>query len=497
MNTTTCIIGGGVSGLKAAHHLLNHPDSKFSGSDIILLEAQSSLGGRIKTDRSSSVIGNHYDLGALWFHDSLTNLVLNELLKDPDFDFERDTEYNDQDPLVLSEDGIVDLSTTRLNKVIEDLEKFIEIHFFNLLNVKDVLLKEIIQVFMEEYNERLTVEQKKYAPRLMRYLELWYGIAWDTISGKYSIMDHQGRNLFNKMGYDKVISMLVGDLPNERLFCNQKVVVIDRTNKSVRGSDLSNLVANTLEEVTAPSALNEAKRIRIETAQGLVVYCDYVIVTVPQSVLNLPAPHEFGIKWVPELPKRVVSAIESVHFAALGKVIFEFDEQFWPKRDSFQILASEKAGDSDVSKRLLKLPDSFTYPAYVVSLKNALCILTQDPLTSYLEEHSEEAWKYFEPMLATLSERKIPQPINTILSDWTRNPYIRGSYTCLHTGDDGLDLIIQLSGDVDIDGVGLVEKWVRFAGEHTVLDGAGCVHGAWNSGVREAEWIIQQSAPSI
>ena len=72
-------------------------------------------------------------------------------------------------------------------------------------------------------------------------------------------------------------------------------------------------------------------------------------------------------------------------------------------------------------------------------------------------------------------------PVNTIVSQWTVDPFSRGSYAACKPGDDPTDLVIHLERGLDK---------VRFAGEHTILDGAGAVHGAWMSGRREAEHIL-------
>lgn len=160
-----CIIGGGVSGLKAAHTLLNHSGSKYSSKDLILLEAQDRLGGRIFTDRKSSKLGISYDLGASWFHDSLNNVVLEESIKDGTFNVMEDGYYDDKDIRVFAsdEDGPLDVNNMKLHRVAEDLEKFIELYYFDDLNKADMSLNEIVELFMEKHSSRLTTEQKDIA----------------------------------------------------------------------------------------------------------------------------------------------------------------------------------------------------------------------------------------------------------------------------------------------------------------------------------------------
>ncbi|KAK6457390.1 amine oxidase [Scheffersomyces xylosifermentans] len=476
------VIGAGVAGLKTAHDLLNDPKSKLSSSQVIVLEAQDRIGGRIKTDCTSSKLGYSYDLGAAWFHDTLSNEVLKEAIEDNDislFNVEEDTYYDDKDAQLYApeHEGPLDVVGLKLNRVNEDLEKFIELYFVESLSIPDLSLQDVSERFFIQYDRLLTEDQKFYCRRIIRHYELWYGITWDKISGKYSIMDHNGRNLLNKKGYQFLIEKLQRGIPNDRILTNHAVKKIDRTNK-VNG-----------------------KKVAIETTNGQSIYCNYVVVTVPQSILQLKESDAHGIQWVPPLPPNVTSALESIHFGALGKVIFEFDNVWWdPNEDRFDILADETIGIVPF-EHLKSLPVPFSYPAFIINFASihkdnnpkgsSLCIFTQSPLTDYLESHKNEAWTYFKPMLAKLarSGQKVSDPINVITSDWTQNPYVRGSYSALYTNDDPSELIIQLSGEFD--GCGILDKNIRFAGEHTISDGAGCVHGAFASGKREAAWIIE------
>lgn len=469
------IIGAGISGLKAAETLLS--SSIFTPDDIVILEAQNRIGGRLKTtDLSQSKLGIQYDLGASWFHDSLNNIVLEDMINEGLLNPQTDIYYDDKDVQAYSSSGKVPIVDKQLNRVLEDIEKFIELHFHDSLNTPDMSLQEIVSKFFEKRDQFITPDQKEYCGRMMRYLELWFGICWDKISGKYAVMDHQGRNILNNKGYGFLVQNLTKKISQASFLLNQPVKRIVRRNKE------------------------EDKKVLVETTNGLKVYSDYLIVTVPHSILALEPNSTNGIEWVPKLPSNMIDAFNSIHFGALGKVVFEFDSIFWDNdQDRFQIIADDLKNFNGLSNKLEKLPVPFTYPAYVVnfsrvhgsSSKGSLVILMQAPLTDYLESHPGEAWDYYKPMLQQLSlkpHQTIPDPINTIVTDWTVNPWARGSYSAMFIDDDPSDLIIQLSGEFESCGIG--ESYIRFAGEHTISDGAGCVHGAYNSGIREAEWIL-------
>ena len=254
----------------------------------------------IFTNRKSSKLGISYDLGASWFHDSLNNVVLEESIKDGTFNVMEDGYYDDKDIRVFAsdEDGPLDVNNMKLHRVAEDLEKFIELYYFDDLNKADMSLNEIVELFMEKHSSRLTTEQKRYCSTILRYLELWYGITWDKISAKYSIMDHQGRNLFNKKGYDFLINKLALGIPEDRILHSHPVTNIIRNNK--KGNE----------------------RVAVESSNGPTVYCNYLVVTVPQSILSLSPLHTHGITWIPPLPSNITDALENIHFGALGKVDF-------------------------------------------------------------------------------------------------------------------------------------------------------------------------------
>lgn len=466
-----CVIGAGVSGLKAAHTLLNSQNSCLSPDDIVIVEAQDRIGGRIKTDTTLSKLGVSYDLGAAWFHDTLTNSVLRDSIINGLFDPRTDGYFDDKTTAHYAQEhkGKLDSDELKLVQVLEDIETFIEIHFASL-DSEDMLLKDIVALYVESQKLYVTPEQKNYCSRMIRYMELWYGIDYTRISGKYLVMSHQGRNLYNKKGYGYLIDNLCKEI-HCKIHTNFPVKVIHRK----------------IDKIDTQH--------RIETADGMIITADYLIVTVPHSILSLDATHEQGLKWEPPLPKPMSEAFLSIHFGSLGKVILEFNSIWWDEsQERILILANSEKRDNSKS---YFLPKPFEYPIYVVNYSrivpgtSSLVVLTQSPVTEFLERNPGAAWNYMKPMLQTLllDDKTIPDPINVIVTDWLQNPYVRGSYCALFVNDDPIDEIVQLSGEHDLCGLGS-ESTIRFAGEHTVSDGAGCVHGAYDSGERAAKWIL-------
>jgi len=76
----------------------------------------------------------------------------------------------------------------------------------------------------------------------------------------------------------------------------------------------------------------------------------------------------------------------------------------------------------------------------------------------------------------------IPFPDNFMRTKWGLNPFTFGSYSFVGINGNSSDYD-ELSKSV--------ENKVFFAGEHTSRDYRGTVHGAYLSGIREADKIIK------
>lgn len=180
-----CVIGGGVSGLRAAQTILSQ--SGLSGEDALIVEAQNRIGGRIKTDEILSKLGLKYDLGAAWFHDGLTNSVLYDSIQDGSFDPLKDGYFDEKKMAIYARDheGELDEVSENLDVIVSDIETFIELYFFASPELSDVLLEEIVKMYYEKYGFLLTDSQKQYCSRMVRYTEIWLGIPLSHSSTLY------------------------------------------------------------------------------------------------------------------------------------------------------------------------------------------------------------------------------------------------------------------------------------------------------------------------
>lgn len=490
---TVVIVGAGIAGLKAASKLYEE-----GVKSCVLLEARDRIGGRLHTVQGYD--GRKYDLGGSWHHDTLINRLFAEEAKLVLKDDQKRFVFDDDNPVFLdNERGHLENDRyLRLEIILEEFIKFVDLIFNQNLGVPDCSYKEMIHRYIYEKREYLTDDQIRYLPQLARYVELWHGVDWEKLSGRDSCYDSQGRNAF-ALYYSSVINRIAQSFPQDWLQISTPVKSIKR-----------------------------AKGV-IVTTENDEYHCDYAIITVPQSVLELslyPEDQPGKIVFEPVLNPRIQEAFGKTHFGSLGKVIFEFEKCTWSDATTKVVIlgnSSEKlaqqARHADDWSAFWKTAnhhkeniEPWDHPLFFLNLPAStgvpsLVVLMQSPLTEYIESlpNKELVFEFFKPILNKFMtfmgcsqpvinavDRTEMEPSNEdppvlkgiINTTWSSDPYSRGAYTACFPDDDAIDMVTAMMGGQD--------SRIRFAGEHTILDGAGCAYGAWESGMREAEYILER-----
>ena len=203
---------------------------------------------------------------------------------------------------------------------------------------------------------------------------------------------------------------------------------------------------------------HDSSGVRVETSQGTVA-ADRVIVTVPLGVLKAGT-----IEFDPPLPGPKLRAIERLGFGLLNKVALVFDEPFWPREpDMFGIVGR----DQPVSDLVNGV--RFAGRPVLVGLRGGA--------NAYMRERDSDETTVRE-VLATLSA---PEPTGALVTRWAADPYALGSYSFLAVGSSPDDQRTLAEP---------VGQRVSFAGEATHERFFATVHGAYLSGLREAERIL-------
>lgn len=208
--------------------------------------------------------------------------------------------------------------------------------------------------------------------------------------------------------------------------------------------------------------IHDAAGVRVETA-GEVFEADRVIVTVPLGVLKAGA-----IAFDPPLPDAKRAAIRRLGFGLLDKVVLRFDTPFWTRQfDADTDMIGIAGRDQPVSDLVNSM--RFTEVPLLIGLRGGANARARE---------SESDRRSVEDLVALL---RSPEPTGAIVTRWGQDPFARGSYSFLAVGSspDDQDALAAPVGDR-----------LAFAGEATHREFFATVHGAYLSGLREADRIL-------
>lgn len=207
---------------------------------------------------------------------------------------------------------------------------------------------------------------------------------------------------------------------------------------------------------------------KIKTTQG-----DYsaeaVLITVPLSILK-----SGSIVFNPELPESKQKAIENLQMGLLNKVALKFPSVFWPT--NYQII-SYCADEYDAIPQFVNYHYFFQQPVLVgfvgATLAKKLEQLTDEDLVQQAVE-----------VLRQLFGAHVPHPVDWCVTHWAKEPFSQGSYSYIPVDASGHDYEIMAEP---------IDDLIFFAGEATHAKYPATVHGAYLSGIREAERIIKSA----
>lgn len=433
------IIGAGVSGLSCAQRL-----SKYPNFDVVVIEASNRLGGRIK-----SVELEEYkaDIGASWMHETRHNELFNLALKQ-----KWPMKFTDINTVLATQNGALP-ATAGITPIMDELEAMI----FEDYHQNDELFNEYsdtsvkskpegsLDTYIDDALQKMPLvssEQKHMASLFFRQIEHFIGQTIQEIPASEGLTSSQrGRDVFmTGNGYTEVIDYILRNTNKSQVDYKLE----EEVKKCIKRSDGKYLIQSSSEEYEA----------------------DFVVCTIPLGALknNRSEILQFDI------PNSLHSAIEKTSLAYLGKVVLKFDAIFWDSSIDGVFAVNTETQE----------PVTVVMPSKDVPV---LMLLIGPPLTLELEKKPELAYdrvKWVFDVIKSDNNKSIPRLRDIKVSDWSCNPNFMCSYSARSIGQNYSDMIQPF-----IDGV----ENFRFAGEHTVYDGSGCVHGAYESGLREADYI--------
>ncbi|KAA0107764.1 FAD-dependent oxidoreductase [Mycolicibacterium sp. P1-5] len=204
---------------------------------------------------------------------------------------------------------------------------------------------------------------------------------------------------------------------------------------------------------------HDGQTVRIETSRGDVT-ADRVIVTVPLGVLKAGT-----IAFDPPLPEAKRNAIARLGFGLLNKVVVAFDKPFWPESTPMIGLVGNNQPVTDLVNGLV-----FAGKPLLVGLRGGQAAWSRESMSDQ------------DAVNELVTAIGAPEPTGSIVTKWGTDQYARGSYSFIAVGSSPDDM--HTLGDP-------VGERLMFAGEATNPEWFGTVHGAYLSGLREADRILR------
>jgi monoamine oxidase len=425
--TPVLVIGAGMAGLAAARML------KAQGYKVTVLEGRDRIGGRVWTDHSWGDAA--LDLGASWIH-GIDGNPLSALVKE----YGIKTAQTNYDNIVVYDKSGKQLDDEKTSQIeaaygeaLEALGKIKESRQEN--GQPDISLQQAL----DEYVAQANISGETL-------INLNFSIN-ATIEQEYA-SDINDLSLFS---YDRE-----GNFPGEDvLFPGGYDQIIKHV---AEGLDIQ------LSQVVNSIAYSE---------DGVVVTTDkgtfestYAVVTLPLGVLKAGK-----VKFNPALPENKTAAISKLGMNVLNKVYLRFPEVFWPEDiDLLSFIAAQKGYWSEWLNiyKVTKLPILLGFNAGTYG--TAIEKLADDQIVA-------EAMK----ALRTMFGGAVPDPEKWLITRHGSDPFSGGSYahTPPGTGPEDYETLAEA-----------VESRVFFAGEATIPEHSGTVHGAFISGERAAKEII-------
>lgn len=202
------------------------------------------------------------------------------------------------------------------------------------------------------------------------------------------------------------------------------------------------------------------------THNGTQSEADYVLVTVPLGVLK-----SGNIQFVPNLPTTKQNAIQKIGMNCVNKFLLTWDTAFWDDVQYISYTPTTK--------------DKFNYFVNVKKVNpkvNALMTFAYADYARQTETMSDK--QIINEIMLHLKDiygNNIPNPTNMIRTKWQTNENTFGTYSYTAVGTE-----MQHYDDLAEE----INDKLFFAGEHTEADYFSTAHGAYLSGIREADKII-------
>ncbi|MCI4378637.1 hypothetical protein PGIGA_G00218300 [Pangasianodon gigas] len=482
-DTKIVVVGAGFAGLAAAASLV-----QGGFQNVKILEAKERVGGRVCTMKPFTE--NIIELGANWIHGQEGN-PLYQLAKEQDLLVEAIAaskmmclphSVTPRDYFFM--EGGKQLSTNTVDRVCSLFSKLTLKAFESELEDKHRVLSlgDYLDVSFAESPLATSEDESKIFEWCKRSectdeaASSLYEVSASQI-GYYIALEGGFFNSLGPGGYQAILDILLKALPSGTILRNTEVKSIQWGSKGDEGKE-------------------ENHPVRVICENDQIIETDHVIVTVSLGVLKQKARTMFE----PALPKSKLDAIERLGFGTVDKIFLYFSERFWPEDCAGIQLVWDKGPEDKAVYSRQDEEDAWKETWFkkicgfdtVARHPTVLCgwITGREALHMETLQDSEIGGTCVR-LLRSFTGWSVPDVSQVLISRWGHDPHVQGSYTfvphCVNVKEHEA-LAAPLPSFSQVPERKPLQ--VLFAGEATHVNFYTTTHGAYLSGVREAQRLI-------
>ncbi len=398
------------------------------GLSVLILEARDRIGGRVWTMYWDEA-EKQIDLGASWIHGT-TNNPITKIAEDHGIEL-LETDMDSRVILGANGEWIDDYTENEIDSLYTQFQEYMW-YFAETVN-KDTSVKVAEENFI---NLRNLSEEQKNQLRFIINADLEHDEAADVFD----------------LSLTTDIGKPFGGL--EVIFPDGYLQILDTLDD---GLDIR------LEHVVSKVEYDD-QGVTVTTNQGT-FDAKYVISTLPIGVLKAES-----VEFSPPLPAAKQQAIDRIGMGLMNKLYLIFEDDFWDDVTLLNYVSS----DGGSMWEFLNLN---------VLGEPILLGFTVGEHARQLEKLSdEEIVADAMSILRNMYGDETLEPLDYVRTKWASDPYAIGAYSYSHVGVTKSDYTALAEPVMDR---------VFFAGEATIMDHTATVHGAYLSGIREAQQIYE------
>ncbi|KVI01230.1 probable polyamine oxidase 5 [Cynara cardunculus var. scolymus] len=525
------IIGAGMAGLTAANKLYKSSGSK-GAFEVCVVEGGDRIGGRIKT---SEFGGDRIEMGATWIHGIGGSPVHRIAQEINSLESDKPWECMDgflDDPITIAENGyvlnpsLVDPISNLFKHLMDFAQGKRKSTPFGIVNGGNGIehgkmsVGSFLRKGLEDYWEleskkereevngngngnwnwnRKLLEEAVFA--MQENTQRTYTAANDLLNLDYNAESEYimcpGEEITIAKGYSSVIESLASVLPSGIIQLGKKVRKIEWQPEYEVG------ITKNGHDGTRP--------VKLHFLDGTTLSADHIIITVSLGVLKAGI-REFNdsgiLKFHPPLPDYKIEAISRLGYGVVNKLFLQLSPDSWADFDRFPFLQLV-FHQSDSEFKNPKIPDWIRRTASVSPIykksrvllswfagEEALKLETlpdevildevSTTLSTFLSNSHDSHQQSNGNMIKNSSKLKLSKVLK---SQWGNDPLFMGSYSYIAIGSSGSDIDtlaepLPKSSDSP-------QLQILFAGEATHRTHYSTTHGAYFSGLREANRLLE------